>query len=229
MQEVSLKGPVEYIKESFKIYFKKENMIFFIKVMSLAVIFSTIISLTTNYLKGSTPNYSSDLLLSKTFVIISYVMLVLSFFVYFWMQSSTYLSILNIGSNESEVIKKSLRKLPLLIGVNMILGIITLFGFVLLIIPAVIFGVWYSFTIFLMLDKNISFKKAMKVSKQLVKGKFMKVFGRYIVFGIFSMVINIIFTILPYAGSILIGLMMPLLLLPSYLMYKDITSNFNID
>ncbi|WKZ25430.1 MAG: hypothetical protein QY322_03525 [bacterium] len=214
-----MRTAIEYIKEALKIYFKKENMAFFIKVMSIPVIFSTLATFLYEYYYP-TENYQEfDMSGGLTiFLVLTVVSALLSF----WMQASAYFSILEINKNEFEVVKKSLRMLPTFVGVSLVLGLIILSGLLLLIIPAIIFGLWYSFTLFLVFDKSMSLREALKASKLMVKGRMMKVFGRFIVFGLFSIVVTMFVTIIPVAGSLVMGLLSPLFLLSSYLLYKDL-------
>lgn len=224
MQEVTLKGSVEYIKEAINIYFKKENMIFFVKVMSLVVIFSTVVSFLIGYLYPTNTYPRNDSMAS----IITYIVLtILSMIFSIWMQSATYFSILEMKNNEVEVIKKSLKKLLPFFGISFVLGLIFLLGTLLLIIPGIIFGIWYSYTLFLVFEKNMKLGQALKTSKELVKGRMLKVFGRGIVFGLFMIIASILVSIIPFAGSVILGLLSPLFVLPSYLLYKDLSVNLN--
>jgi len=45
----NLKGPIEYIKEAWRIYIKKENFIFFARIMAVLVILSSVLSFVTGY------------------------------------------------------------------------------------------------------------------------------------------------------------------------------------
>ena len=44
-----MKSPIEYIKEAWAIYTKKENFVFFAKIMAVLVILSTTIGFVSNY------------------------------------------------------------------------------------------------------------------------------------------------------------------------------------
>lgn len=60
--------------------------------------------------------------------------------------------------------------LPLLLGA-IVLYIIIIIGFILIIIPGLIFAAWWMYTFLYMVDKNMGFGDAMKASKQLVSSK----------------------------------------------------------
>lgn len=59
-----------------------------------------------------------------------------------------------------------------------LLGLIIMFGFVLLIIPGIIFAVWYMFTYIVLVNEGLSAGESLKRSKALVKERFWPVFLR---------------------------------------------------
>ena len=78
------------------------------------------------------------------------------------------------------------------------LGLMLLLGFMLLVIPGVIFATWWIYVIFLMVDKNMAMGEAMKISKNKVNenGFFMHL--------IFLFMISVIPVVLISAASTLI-------------------------
>lgn len=223
MDEVNIKGPIEYIKEAWGIYSKKENFIFFARIMAVLVILSSVVSYAIGYF------YPADFLENfdysnvpgiVTFVILSLFSIVLGL----WSQSTQYFAILNIGKTEKEVFALGFRKIGRYFLISLVVGLIIFLGLILLIIPAIIFGVWYSFTTWLVLDKGMGVKEALKTSKSMVSGKFWKVLGRSFVFSMFGFIVSIALSFAPYAGTLLISFLAPLFMLPFYLMYKDLTT-----
>jgi len=206
-----MKSPVEYIKEAWAIYTKKENFIFFAKIMAVLVIVSTVNGYIFSYLRINNNDYLS---------IISLIILVI-FGV--WIQSTTYFSILKIGANEREIFKLGYINMGKFFLVSLVVGLIVAFGAILLVIPAIIFGVWYSFSTFLVLDKNLGIKMALKTSKAMVYGKFWKLFGRFIVFGLFIFIISLSLAIIPYVGPLIVSFVAPLFILPYFLLYRDLS------
>jgi uncharacterized membrane protein len=142
-------------------------------------------------------------------------------------QVLAYFSVIDMGESEFEIMKKSFKNILRFFGISLVLGLIFFFGVLLLVVPGIIFGLWYSFVIFLVLDKNMKLKEAMRTSKALVKDKMMKVFGRLTVFSLFSFVASILVSIIPFAGNIVLGLLSPLFLLPVYLLCKDLVGANN--
>ena len=174
---VVLKGPVEYIKEAIKIYFKKENMIFFVKVMSFSTIFSSIATYINSYFTSSNMYVQryDDVNLS---ILIS-IFTIISVVVTLWLQSCAFFSVLNMEKSVKDVVKMSIYKLLPFFGISFVLGLINIFGLLLLVVPAVIFGLWFSFTLYLYFEKGVRLTEALKTSKALVKGKMMKVTDNY--------------------------------------------------
>lgn len=224
-----MKGPIEYIKEAFRIYTKKENFIFFAKIMAVLTIISTVISYSHTYvsqfvLSPEPVRFNFDNIpLTILFVLIA----LFSFIFYFYSLSTSYVSILNIETNEKGIFQLGYKKMWRLFLISMVIGLIIFGGMVLLIVPAVIFGVWYSFSLFLVMDKTLSIKESLKQSKAMVKGKFWKVLGRNLVFGLFGFLIGFVFGLIPYAGSIIVSFMAPLFILPSYLLYRDLSTGLD--
>lgn len=205
-----MKGPIEYIKESWKIYTKKENFIFFAKIMAVILI----VTLPLGYLLSYLRSQNNDLMLILVGILAALVGI--------WVSSTKYVSIIKMGSPEKEVFKLGFKMMWVYFLLSIVLGLIILGGLILLIIPAIIFGVWYSFSIFLLFDKNIGIKEALRQSKNMVKGRFWKVLGRSLVFGLITLLVNFVFASIPYAGNIIVSFLAPVFILPSYLLYRDL-------
>jgi len=216
-----MKTPIEYIKEAWGIYTKKENFIFFARIMAVLVILSTTIGFVTGYFFPD--DYLKNIDFSNTpmligFIVISLIVIIINL----WTQTTTYFVVLRMESSEKDIFKISLKMMGKFLLISLALGLIFLAGLILLIIPAIIFGVWYSLSTFLVLDKGMGIREALKSSKLMVKDKFWKVLGRITVFGLFTFVISLVLTVIPYAGSMTVSFIAPLFLLPFYLLYKDL-------
>lgn len=217
-----MKSPIEYIKEAWKIYTKKENFVFFAKIMAVLVIATTVVGLIynyfypTDYLKNSD---FSNIPMFIGFITFSLTSLVLGL----WTQTTTYFAIIKMGESEKEVFKIGYQKIGRFLLISLVIGLIILGGILLLIIPAIIFGVWYSFSTFLILDKGMKIGTALKTSKAMVKGKFWEISGRFFVFGLVSFVVSLLLTAIPYGGPLVVSFVAPLFMLPFYLLYKDLS------
>jgi uncharacterized membrane protein len=80
------------------------------------------------------------------------------------------------------------RKILSFVWANFLVGLIVVAGFILLIVPGVIWGIKYMFVQYLIVDKGLSASEAMKQSAQMTKDKK----GRILVFGLFSFLINLL-------------------------------------
>lgn len=217
-----MKTAIEYIKEAWGIYTKKENFIFFAKIMAVITIVTTSLSYAFNYFYPVTTLENLDY--SNTPMLITFIIFsALGFFVSLWSQTTTYYAIFRKTESEKEVFRAGLVNMFKFFLVSLVVGLILVLGVVLLVVPAIIFGVWYSFSILLVLDKGMGIGQALKQSKSIVSGRFWKILGRSVVFGLFSFLIAIIFSMVPYVGSMFVLFLSPLTLLPFYLLYEDLT------
>lgn len=218
-----MKKPIEYIKETITTYFKKENFLFFAKVMAILTIVSTSLSLLAGYLYPV--NVYENLNFSNVANGVGFVALSLAMALFgLYTKSTTLVSVLNTGGDIKQVFLTGWKKAWKYFLVTTAVGLIIFGGLILLIIPGIMFGVWFSFALFLAIDKNMGIKEALKQSKAMVKGRFWKVFGRFIVFGLFGFAVGIVLSLLPYVGAVLVSFASPLFVLPSYLLYKDLVS-----
>lgn len=221
-----MKTPIEYIKEAFKIYTKKENFIFFAKIMAVLTIVSTSFGFFINYFYPVDvwQDLKFDSLQSGLgFGGLSLVAILIGL----WVQTVAYYSIFKMGDEEKKIFKLGFKNIFRYLFISLVLGLIVTIGIVLLIIPSVVFGVWYSFSIFLVLDKNLNIREALRQSKKMVRGRFWKVLGRYSIFGLIGFLISLIIGMLPYAGSIIASFLTPLFILPSYLLYRDLSARLD--
>lgn len=219
--EKKLSSPVKLIKESFQIFLKKENLIYLLEIYLPLVPFA-IFSAVEQYFFKSSQLISWE---SGTSLVVGIVYLL----VYFLVGVAGICAVGNILSARPlsfgttyESARKSFWKFSLL---SIFMFLIIAGGFILLIIPGVIFSVWFMFSGFTLIEKNTKVTEALSQSKSLVKGNFWKVLGRGLVFGIFFGVLQVLVGYIPYGvGSVLTSLAGALLILPSYLLYRELSA-----
>lgn len=103
--------------------------------------------------------------------------------------------------------------------VSFIVALTVLGGFILLIIPGIVFAVWFSFSTYVFIAEGKKGKSAMVRSKELVKGYWWVIFGRLLVIGILGAIVSQI----PFLGYLInLLFMMPLTLIYMYLLYEDL-------
>jgi hypothetical protein len=83
------------------------------------------------------------------------------------------------------------------LAVAIVVGLIQVAGFLLLIIPGIIFSVWFAFTLYLVILEKAGIKEALLKSKTLVRGRFWGVLVRFfvptILWSLFGWAISVIF------------------------------------
>lgn len=247
MEDRRLKGALEYLKESFKIYFGRNNFLYFIQVSLLYVVSQFLFSLPewfTNYIKSE----NFKLTLSNTakepyfsvlvigfwiiFAIVVILFLLISAYLTFALSASILFKIIGKYTRITDSLKYSLNNYWNLFGASFVITIIIVFGYFLLIIPGIIFTIWYCFSLFLVMDKGIGIKQSLIESKKMVEGKFWGIMGRSIVVGLFYILLS--FIVLPFlffapnVGALLSLIMVffgPIYFIPLILMYRDLKTN----
>jgi hypothetical protein len=221
MEEPS--SPIELIKRSVDIFSKKDNFWFFIKIYSFMLPFSLFFVLQGFIpgLTGSQVNYTLQLGVN---VLVNLLYLLIST----WVSVSAISSFERILTGEKlsavEVLKKGCKKYWWsYFLLTIVLALISGIGFILLIVPGILFITWFAFARFILVEKGLKIKECLIKSREMVRGRFWKIFGRLLIFGIFELVVEIIFSAIPYGiGSIFTGFLGALFILPSYLLYKEL-------
>lgn len=219
---MKLSGPIPLIKKSVNIFFEKNNLVYFLKIYSVLLPFSIF----SMFQKGlSSSDYTS---LSWTTGFYSIVGLI-SILVYFLVGLAGIYAVINVVNKSNlsvratyKVAWKNIWKFSLL---AILLFFIVMGGLILLIIPGIIFAIWYSFSRFVFVEKKVGIKESLSISKTLVVGKFWPILGRFIVFGLFMILVQMLLSIIPFGiGSLLVALLGGLFLLPSYLLFKELSA-----
>jgi hypothetical protein len=99
-----------------------------------------------------------------------------------------------------------------------LLGFIIPGGFLLLIIPGIVFGVWFAFAQFILAGEDVRGMDALLKSKEYVRDRWFDVFLRLFVIWIISVVAGMV----PVIGPILSILLMPFMMIFAYLVYQDL-------
>lgn len=201
---ITLSSPIDLIKKSFEIFFKKENIKIFILIYLPLVPF---VFLSLFKFKDS---WQAWIIGGMSFAQI---------FVFAIVTPAAIVAVGNIVSGTKISVKQAFnyaskiywKFLLLSVLLTLILG----FGFVLLIIPGILFMVWYSFSRFIVVEDNkIGVIAALNRSKNLVKNRFWAIFARVIVFGIFTLLAGM----LPFVSTVFGALFV----LPLYLLYREL-------
>lgn len=116
--------------------------------------------------------------------------------------------------------------------VSALTGLIILGGFLLLIVPGIIFTVWFSFALFVLITEDLRGAKALSKSKEYVRGNWSAVFWRLLfiwaIFLIIYLAPTLVFKFLevplgPDISKLVIGLFLtPLIMTYSFLLYGNL-------
>jgi hypothetical protein len=111
---------------------------------------------------------------------------------------------------------------PVLIAVS-IVRILLILGSLVSFVYVFIFIVWLSFSRFVFIDKELGVVASLRMSRELVRGRFWAVLWRISVLGIFVGLISGVVSSIPYgAGSVIAALAGALFILPFFLLYKEL-------
>ncbi|PIZ94267.1 MAG: hypothetical protein COX81_04100 [Candidatus Magasanikbacteria bacterium CG_4_10_14_0_2_um_filter_37_12] len=192
----------DIIKKSIKIY--RNNAKLFLKYIGLMFIPGALIATTPII----TPTFISPALnvigpLGTSFLIYVVITIFLSI-ISFWISIAFIRAIANIYQNkpqESIQLELNTAKTAILpaIGASIVAGLAIFSGFILFIIPGIIFTLWFTFVIYaIAIDKHKAIE-SIKVSKDLVVGRWWEVFARLFVPGLaFGILIMVITTVASY-------------------------------
>lgn len=104
--------------------------------------------------------------------------------------------------------------------ISLLYLLVVLGGIVLLVIPGVVFALWFNFVGFIVVLNGFGVKKTFQESKKLVKGRIWQILYRIIVINLAIALVNIIFSEIKYL-DLFVVLLAPLFILPSFLLYKN--------
>lgn len=224
MQKLS--SPVKLIDESFKIFFAKENIFYFISIYLVLVPFQIL-----SYFQESM--VGSGNLDSSPYTYIIAAINILYFLVYLLTSVAGIMAVKNVVDGEKFNFKDTMifawKKLWGFVLLSALLFLIILGGSILLIIPGILFSVWFTFAKFIFIDQGLGIKASLGKSRELLKGRFWSVFWRLLVLGLFfGFIVGIsmyLLTLIPFGmGSAISVLAGAFLILPYYLLYKELAA-----
>lgn len=225
---MALVSGVDLVKKSINVYFERKNLDFLLKVYFFALLAGLLFYLPRKYYQGTDIGEFIKRPFVGPGIGISALVYV---FLDFLTRTAGYEAVRRVVAKENfnikETFSKALRLLPKFFVVSVLVGIVVGFGFVLLIIPGIIFGTWFSFSLFVLINEKTGILESMRRSKKLVKGKFWKVLGRLFIFMLFTILGDIVFSFLPYGlGAVVVTIFGGLFLLPAYFLYLELASAY---
>ncbi|MCL5094023.1 MAG: hypothetical protein M1355_02745 [Patescibacteria group bacterium] len=163
------------------------------------------------------------------------ILIILSIFAAILAITSLYKAIIDTDQGQSLQIgrtyKESFKFILPLILIQILVGLSIIGGIFLLIVPALIFGIWYSFAPFILFSENLRGRAALRRSHDLVRGRWWGVFGRIILASLLVGAISLPFSalaLIPRVGNILNSLLQVattiFITTYSYFLYKGLKS-----
>lgn len=181
---------------------------------------------------------SPDIFIISVIIILTLLFIVLGVLFEIW-PIVTFLNYIKIKTSKDsqpisiiELYKRSAPLILPLLWIILLNSLVVLGGFILLIIPGIIFSVWFMFSQFALIFENIRGAQALLRSKELVIGHWWRIFFYSLIFsgGIFiihffiekaiSFTPKIFYLLLSLALNIFF--LTPLLLIFFYVLYKDL-------
>jgi hypothetical protein len=105
-------------------------------------------------------------------------------------------------SSVGEAYRFVLPKIGTLIWASFLVGVIVMIGFVLLIVPGVIFALWFALTTPAIVAENLKASRGMSRSKALASGNLGKIFGTLFIVAVISWIVQVLFQ---WGGGLLTG------------------------
>ena len=225
--EGDLSSAQDLIKKSLYLFFKKKNLVYFVKLMLviLALTFGT--GIIAFFISGGFGAIKPDLVKNPVWAVLFLVLMVAFVVIGIWTQTTIYESIKIVVKGGPLNIRKTLKvgwqKTGKFFLVGLLNMLIVFLGLVLLIVPGIIFAVWFSFSRFILIKEGLGIKASLARSKELVRGRFWPILGRYLIFFVVIILAQIALSLVPYIGTIASTLLAPLFILPFYLLYQELS------
>ncbi|GMU21583.1 MAG: hypothetical protein AMXMBFR13_16750 [Phycisphaerae bacterium] len=105
-------------------------------------------------------------------------------------------------SSVGEAYRFVLPKIGTLIWASFLVGVVVMIGFILLIVPGVIFALWFALTTPAIVAENLKASRGMSRSKVLASGNLGKIFGTLFIVAVISWIVQVLFQ---WGGGLLTG------------------------
>ena len=216
--KISLISIKDLFINSFKIY--QQRFWIFVKLMAISALVFLFalfiwISLFLSILFGK--NFYTFIVLSIVFTIF----IVMAAVVGFWVQASLIVAVKEraslLGAKQS--LLKGWSIINSYIWVSFLTGLTILLGFIFFIIPGLIFTIWFGFSRYVLISEDKRGKSAMIMSRQLVRGYWWSIFGRFLV----TLILGIFISYVPLLGPLInLFFTIAFIIIYDYLIYEDL-------
>lgn len=228
-------GIKDLFRNSWNIY-KKD----FKKFLVVAVIFFGVSGLMMTFITSEIPqSLRMEVQPSSTSVFIpaeAQISLTVSWYLFFpIILAATLISILGTASlisavkevpqdwKISDVIKKGWSKYLSFLLVSFLTGLIVGLGFLFLIVPGIIFTIWFAFSTYVVICEDKRGLKALSRSKELIKGYWWPAAKRIFAILIITIPLSMVAQFFPYLGQLAFTILFaPFSVIYSYLIYQNL-------
>lgn len=212
---------IDLFKKSFDVYLEKVwllagTVVFSFLSFLVLFPFAAVIFL-ISYGPFSTRNFDVNIILID--ILLGLIGILLATIFGLWSQSAMYLAVKEDHLEFEKIIGMAWKKIGSLFWIGLLMGLAALGGFILFIIPGIIFSVWFCFSVFVFVSEDLRGTLALKRSKQLVQGYWWPVFWRLLAMGIVG---GLIASIEGFGPIINLFIVIPFTLVFEYLLYKDL-------
>lgn len=218
---------MKYITEALRIFFKKKNFIYFAKVQAFLLPVAFISFTWSQVVRFGSEKLSESMSTNPVFLFANTGLGLINTVIYLFVAVASIEAIRRVTEGSSFSVREAFLVAKKRVWKFFLAGTLKLAilvgGFLLLIIPGIIFSVWFAFSGIEIVLNNAGVKESLSKSKALVVGRFRPVFGKLFVIGIFTILVSIVFTLLPFnLGSLISPFFGILLTLPVYLLFKEL-------
>jgi len=177
----------DLLRESWALY--KNNFALFAKIIAWLLIPSVILSLLPYFVSSPVAFLAANFMISLASWVLSVLITIAIILAMDAVLKKEPIKLKNIYNLSYS---KTFSGIIISILVSLAVG----FGTILLIIPGIIFSVWFSFSLYVLVLENKKGTEALSASRQLVKGKFWPILWRWIapnfVYGVILLIIILI-------------------------------------
>lgn len=227
------------IGNAFETYFKKENFIYFLKMVGAQILVGIALGLPFFFVamfvfgglafftgNGTSAWEAPSPTLLAVLAPITVLVLVAFTIVSSWLNVSMIVAVAQVAKKEiipvGETLALGWKKTWSYLGVTFLTGIVVGLGFLFFVIPGIVLAIWFSLAMYIVVDKNMGVVGSITKSKELVAGLFWPILGRGLVFMLLAISVYIFLGIIPYIGPLFSSFLAPLYILLGYLLYLDV-------
>lgn len=234
-------GGIDLVGQSFGIFSKKWKKLIWLMfvipliVTGLAVFTGIFFAILASLVVATKIILAWKIVLAVVLALISLACILISIFISV-VASISSIYVIDQDMDVKVAFKKSMPLFWKYIGLIIVFGLITLIGYLLFIVPGIILTVMLSFSLYALILEDLGPIQALKRSKELVKGFWWTVLARFMVVGVFAVLISMVSSMINNVGMALIetgnkdlGIMIFAVIIAVLAMLVSIAINFVVN